>query len=429
MNIATPREHDFFIQSYCKAAGSVPLDTLRFGAFVFSVALYALFATPTPDHIGMVEGAIGALLLITFLRLELCNLWRDRRFVPIDWLHAGRAVLFFSVSVGLLGGVMQGNPQGMILRDLIWLGFIVMPVLLTGLLSARQYKKLVMLSVLAGCILALREILRVLGGDIAIYGGAEATAYLGNSPLVLFSAIMLAGYGLAAIIETPRRIIFALPLLVLSLVPLGVMVIGMQRASLGLFVVSLFIIGFSALRARPYRALPYLSAFIAIIFMFRQELATISMLMLDKTTQVGFNRRAEEWLAVWSHISGHPFGILFGTGWGGVYDSPAVGGMSVNFTHGALSSVLLKTGMSGLFVFGLYFYALGRKIWDNILYASNIRNLVFGLALLCPFLIDTFLYASFKSFDFGVLLVLMAFAPRLLGAKHQQILVSGCKSL
>lgn len=431
MRTAHAEERTLFILSCYRQAALIPLDVLRCVFMFCVIALYALMGTPTPDRIGLLEIVIGALLFTVIIRPELYVMWKRPFFTDMDWPQAGRLVLFFAVSVPFLGGVMQGNAPALILRDVIWLGFITLPVLLAGLFSARQYRWLVVICVAGGVILALREIVRVLGVHFFLLGGAEATSYLGNSPLVLFAAIMLAGYGMVTLMEAPhvRGVTAGLLSLFVSLIPLGAMIMGMQRASLGLFMLAVVLIGFAGLRARPFRALPYLAVCIGLLAMFWQELGALGALMMDKTAQVGLNRRAEEWLAVWDHIRTYPLGAFFGTGWGGVYNSPAVGGMSVNFTHGALSSVLLKTGCVGLFVFGLYFYALGRKIWNNALRTPNLRGLVFSSALLCPFLIDIFLYASFKSFDFGVLLVLMAFAPRLLAVKEQQILVSGDKSL
>lgn len=424
MTITDTQKRGMFIMNCSRKMAAMPLANMRSAAFLIAVLLYALAGMPTPDDIGGIEAVIGGLLLLAIIRPELSVLWR----MPISrgalWQVYGRLILFFGLSVPLLAGIVQGNSTALILRDIVWLGFISLPVLLCGLLSARGGKVLVYVCVAAGIMLALREI-------ASMIGGGDATAYIGNSPLVLFAAIMLAGHGLAVLIEKPcgRGWAAGALLLILSLIPLGAMILVMQRASVGLFALSLALIFFSALRIRPVQTLPYMVLFIGALVFFSQELWMIGAALADKTSLVGLNRRGEEWMAVWEHISAHPLGVFFGTGWGGVYNSPAVGGMSVNFTHGALSSVLLKTGVAGLFVFGVYFYALGQKIWSYALHTITLRGLVFALALLCPFLIDIFLYASFKSFDFGVLLALMAFAPKLLAPEEQQILVSEEKSL
>ena len=112
--------------------------------------------------------------------------------------------------------------------------------------------------------------------------------------------------------------------------------------------------------------------------------------------------RAEEWCAVWAEIAAHPLSLIFGQGWGATFSSPAVADIEVNFTHGLLSSLLLKTGLAG-FALGLaYLYGLGRVL---VRLFSGYPVVV--LAVAGPVLIDVVLYASFKSLDFGLVLALI----------------------
>ena len=53
----------------------------------------------------------------------------------------------------------------------------------------------------------------------------------------------------------------------------------------------------------------------------------------------------------------------------------------------------------GLLIVGAYLGMLAKKLWLIMRH-----DLIIGLALLAPFVIDVFLYASFKSFEFGLLL-------------------------
>jgi hypothetical protein len=73
-----------------------------------------------------------------------------------------------------------------------------------------------------------------------------------------------------------------------------------------------------------------------------------------------------------------------------------------------VSSVLLITGFLWVVFTGLYFYGLARLWWSHAL-AQPVLALAVGL----PIVIDVFLYASFKSLDFGlVLLVVCVMAER-----------------
>ncbi len=91
--------------------------------------------------------------------------------------------------------------------------------------------------------------------------------------------------------------------------------------------------------------------------------------------------------------------------------SPAVGGLTVNFTHSFLTTYWLKTGLCGLALALLYLARLGRMLAS----IAPRRPLLAG-AMAGPLLIDVTLYASFKSLDFGLVLLLIAlWAPELRG--------------
>lgn len=130
-----------------------------------------------------------------------------------------------------------------------------------------------------------------------------------------------------------------------------------------------------------------------------------------KTEMVGLNARSEEWGAVFDVLSQDWGSMLFGEGWGGRLDNPAVGGLNVNYTHSLVSSLLLKTGVVGALVIliGCLYPVLMalRSVWHN-------RNaydwLIIGAALL-PLLISIFIYASYKSLGFGLILLVFFIFP------------------
>src|SRR5690606_18183814 len=65
-----------------------------------------------------------------------------------------------------------------------------------------------------------------------------------------------------------------------------------------------------------------------------------------KTSEVGLNMRGQELEAVFTMLSADPLRFFFGTGWGGVFSSPAVGMRNVNYTHSLLSTMFLKGGVT-----------------------------------------------------------------------------------
>lgn len=98
----------------------------------------------------------------------------------------------------------------------------------------------------------------------------------------------------------------------------------------------------------------------------------------------------------------HPVTFLFGTGWGGIFSSPAVGGLDVNYTHSLLSTMLLKGGAVLFLLTGLSCLA---ALYQIVLIFQ--RDSARGLTLFWPFIIPVFFYASHKSLDFGLLLLLI----------------------
>lgn len=121
-----------------------------------------------------------------------------------------------------------------------------------------------------------------------------------------------------------------------------------------------------------------------------------------KTSLVGFNMRSQELSAVWHVLIQNPQNFLFGIGWGGQFESPAVGNLNVTFTHSLLSYMALKTGFVGLVLTFIYIGVISHHGAKVIF-----KDRVVGIALLWGFIIPIFLYASYKSLDFGLLLTLI----------------------
>ena len=132
-----------------------------------------------------------------------------------------------------------------------------------------------------------------------------------------------------------------------------------------------------------------------------------------KTALVGFNMRAEEMAAAWRQISAEPGSLLFGAGWGGTFESPAVGGLRVNYTHSLFSAMLLKTGLFGLALAFTYIVGVG------VAFArAGFGRAALVLAIGAPFLIDVVFYAAYKSLDFGFILLLAVAAGMVSGRKE-----------
>lgn len=381
----------------------------RFSCLCAAVLLYGAYGSPTPDSPGWTEAFIGALLLLAVSPAAAFRAIKPDFSAPF-WRGAGQCLLVFGLAVPVALGAWNGHAPRMILRDLVPFLFMLLPVFLAPDIAASPARRAWLLL----CVLALGTLLavRAAGGEgpvafiAPLLGRSEKLHYLANMPGVLFAATFFAGTAMMLAVRRPAPGPLALALLFffLSLTCLWPVAMTQQRAGIGVFALSLAPVLLLCLRDRPGRTLGLLlpCAALAAIF-FRAEIGEVLDTLIRKSEIVGSNRRFAEAGAVWSEIRAHPVALLFGEGWGAQFASPAVAGITVNFTHGLFSSLLLKTGIAGL--------VLGLSYVGGILFAlfRNFRAApVFVVALAGPVLIDVFLYASFKSLDFGLVLLLAA---------------------
>ena len=188
----------------------------------------------------------------------------------------------------------------------------------------------------------------------------------------------------------------------LSLIPLTATILVSQRASVGVVILYAAYFLFWGLRRRPWRAIIPLVLLTVLIVAAWPVVGEILHSMLQKTQAVGINARGLEAMAVFNRMTGSSLAVLFGRGWGASIASPAVGGLTVNFTHSLLTTYWLKTGLCGLVLVLYYLYRLARLLTP----IARTYPLLAG-AMALPLAIDVTLYATFKSLDFGLMLLLL----------------------
>jgi hypothetical protein len=376
------------------------MASVRMGCFVLALAFYAFCGSPTPDDPGIVEIAVGALLVMACGFAGVCQAAIFEKSAPA-WQSAAQALLFFGLSVPLVAGFAHGHSAVSILRDIIPFLFMLLPLFLMPLLVRRPnfFRYALAATVFLGVVFALRS----LGGAFGI-GSVAAYSYFENMPTVLFASLFLMGAGAVYFLRRFTLKSFLVFVLALMLASPGLlaMAITAQRASLGYFVFYVLVLFGLSLYRRPYRSIFLLIPATALMILFLGAFQNLAEVLMEKSTLVGFNMRWEEMAAAWREISGNPLGAVFGAGWGASFESPAVAAMRINYTHSLLTSAVLKTGLAGLTLVILYLLGLGRGLAGFIS-----RNPVLALALAGPLLIDVLLYASFKSLDFGLILLLI----------------------
>lgn len=414
----TMDEKPWLLKTYGRMQSS-SLLSLRALCLFAAVFVYALFGSPTPDAPGAPELIVGVLLMLAagpgLARLVLKSLLRFSSLPP--WQAAGVLMLAYGFAFLPLIGALHGHSAGDMLRDLIPFLFFLMPLMLQDMFRLRPdaVRALLAMALLSGWIFAARSLF----SGIWIFH-AEALYYLGNAPTVLLAGLLLpllpfcwgrhyaglATYGLMA---------FGIAA---AAVPWAVMAASLQRAS---FLYALFY--FTALlllllSQRPGHGLLALIvltvaglfsfAFLNMQDVFFLETAfDVAGALQEKNQLVGSNSRLLEANAVWTAVSEMPGGIFWGGGWGAEFASPAVAGIRVGFTHNLLTSLLLKGGIIFVGLGAVYLWGIA-----TALFGLAARNPVLGLALAGAFAINVFLYASFKSLDFGLLLLLIVSAAK-----------------
>ena len=350
-----------------------------FGALLF----YGLFSSPTPDVIGWAEWIVGAFLVLSvgFLRPVLALLKRD---IPL-FLWGHRAFLVYMLCVPVFVGVLSGNhPQDMI-RDLIPVFFLILPLCFYSF----RPEMLVAVMAVAGGLLALRYIAVFL--PFVLQG--QSLLYLANAPMVSFATII--GFHWLTDVHD-KMVIKRLVGGLIMLICFAAMAAAMQRAPLILSAAACMgLLGLRTLQ-KPIQSMMIgtiiVLAAMPFLFVFIQIFEGIEA----KTIAVGWNNRLVELLAVFDQST------VWGTGWGGVWQSPAVGDFWVRYTHNIVSYYWLKAGVIGGIVAILFFVMW---FWQVIRVLRI--DLAIGLAVFVPFVVHTMLYTGFKTLDFALLLTVL----------------------
>ncbi len=372
--------------------------------------IYALFGSPTPDYLSITEIVIGGLLCLgigigrardAVLRGGVAGEMRPR-----FWKSAGHVFLIYGLSIPVLAGIMSGNYISVMMRDIVPFLFLFLPLFCLPLIRARPYyfRAILVAILIIGIMFSLRSLVMRFVDGCAVWCTDELL-YLENMPTVLFSALFLIGAAMSIVMRGINfwRVMVFLGLLSLSLIPLAAMILTLQRASLGAVALYILVLITFFVWKRPVRAFGVMTLLVVVLAVIGVSFHGVYDPLWDKTQKVGLNMRVEEFSAVWHMVTRDPVTFLFGLGWGGQFHSPAVGGLRVNFTHNFFSTVLLKMGALGVVFCISYIVGLLERLSRVCLVHK-----VLGLALAAPILIDLTLYASFKSLDFGLMLLLIS---------------------
>lgn len=393
-----------------KYISNAPIKDIPFVFFILAVCLYAFLGSPTPDNPGLIEAIIGVLLFlaiggILFLK-QIVQYTGHKQIHSV--LHV-TILLLYGFSIPVILSLVNGYDIYAIMRDLIGFIFLTLPFFFLPFWNKRlEYaNQLIALYCILGVAFALRVLFM---HQIPWQNDNTELLYLANSPVLLFSMSWLLLSALDSLCEK-----ITIKLLIQSVVKIagaGIMILAIlqdaQRAPIAALLLGLAtMLGYIFYRS-PVKALFICLALCTACLPFSDSLVEIWNILSKKTLEVGSNMRFQELGAIWNVMTQSPIQLLFGMGWGASYASPAVGGLYVTYTHSLLSYMFFKTGLIGLFLTLIYLL----HVFKKILYLT-FRDITLSLSLFWAFVIPVFLYASHKSFDFGLLLVLIFVSYRL----------------
>jgi hypothetical protein len=174
-----------------------------------------------------------------------------------------------------------------------------------------------------------------------------------------------------------------------------------MRGALGLAVFAISIYALVQMRD-PKIPIIMIGIALAISILFWGDVSKILIKLWEKQQQVGLNERDADFAAIWKIISVDPLLFLFGSGWGSVYSSPAVGGYWVNYSHSAIGFFFFKTGLTGVGAISFYLLSFLRHFKEKWQ-----QNRTILIAVVPPLLLSFTIYTSYKFLSCGVLLLLL----------------------
>lgn len=383
------------------------VSDFRFMFFVAAVVVYGIGSSPTPDTIGGAEIFTGLFLILAAGSWKVARVfWKP---APAAWGNAAQVFLFYGLTVPIVAGVAGGHDTGGMIRDLIAFLFLLLPLFMHDLCAHKEnYRRpLTAAIVITGLLFSLRVLAPVFQKETGPVWYIQPPAdpfYLANAPTVLFAALLLGGLAGKQIFMriNLKNISGAALFSVLAFFPLAAMALITQRASMGVIALSTLLLMAVAFWRAPRRAVVPLIALLLAAWVGWDAISFIGYEAARKTAAVGINMRWAEAMAVINDLAASPLAVIFGKGWGASVASPAVGGVTVNFTHSLLTTYWLKTGLLGLSLALFYLFHIAQLLWRMLF-----NNPIMALALAGPLAIDTLLYASFKSLDFGLVLLLV----------------------
>lgn len=394
-------------------------DMMKFMIFSLAWWGYVFFSYPFPKSITSVEGVIGGLLILLggskAVTLSFSGWYSEGALRNSLASGIGYIVLQYMLIVPLVMGLIKGWNVSDIIRDVVpVLYFSISLLVFPGLISAERLwgKCLPWFLALGGCVISVRYFIETSTAPWDMYGVERSPNihFFPYDPAVLFGAIFLLG-GLLnrknlSFNSMLVNVVQALGGVVCLLALLGIV----QRAPIALIGCSLlllWVVSFKKARARF--ALGAVAA-VFLLFLFHDVLQSAFDVLYEKTRVEGGAAKLVELRDLYYEVTRSTITMFLGEGWGATFENP-VGPGRVRFTHSLFTFLAFKTGIIGLLlVMALFVFLLARAIpYRKFIMFDHVF-----LACASALLIGLFLQPTYKTFSFGLVILLMVLRVRLL---------------
>jgi len=391
-------------------------SVLKLGFLSLSVA-YGVFSSSTPDSIGLPEILTLVSIVLISGKSGIVSLLNAKAYSRSYALKFFYMSFFYMLIVPTVYGIVFNNAGvSNFLRDIIPF-FYMFLFIFCSVAASKDYSRWVSYAGNSLCFIGMAFSLRYYSlenvsieqvGSSVMFGDMN---YFPMDPAVQFGAVFgfLEGIRHLEDKKVTKTVLYFLASGACILALAGMLI----RAPLILFglVLAWRLLSFrgeGAMRLLIRLSLP--GILIALIFSF----IPIFELIYEKSLAVGLNTKDREALEAFSSFLSSPMSFLFGTGWGGLFQSVSVG-QEVRYVHNFVMYYALKAGLVGLvfatvfvvYIYGKLLLSFLKRFLKRCPFDIHMSVYVASLLVLSS---SFFLQANFKSLTFGIVIAIVVFS-------------------
>lgn len=432
--------------------GSSTIERLYLLACLIISVTYSLiiFSSPMPKSYGLIEYVMGfGLSLGSIILIYLIVLQRTQ--IEMKSIMVGIFVSYLLL-VPLAIGLINKNHVSDIIRDIVpLLFFIVLPALFVYSANNSVVNKGCNILIIMVLLVGVISTLQFFYGINKIYGSPssfvmamkqELAGYIKEAsksknqpqnssleeyinkdkfdekqtlvvlklyePSVLFTSVFFLTTAMKELLSIgdKRRILYGL----LALIPGGLcayanLVLGLRSyTALTILAITIYSLWFLISRKKVFLKL-ITFIWVSVLLLYPYIRDALGMLLL-KQQAVGSNGKIEELKAIINTICQSTLSLLFGVGWGGVFENPILR-METRFSHSLISFYLLKTGIVGLSVLMLSFFIVSMFVGRLKKVELSDNKIILLLASGSALLPGIFFEPTYKMLGYGLIISLL----------------------